>query len=153
MKPILIRENNFEKARKLIGAARGEEIIFSGSNDELNRKILEKEPVSVLLINLTGRKDRMKQRDSGFNQVLAKLAKKNDVAIGIDLDEIIATHSAKEKAKLLARIQQNIKLCAKNKVKMEFVSKNKKDDYSLKALGLILGMPTWVTKNLNILNF
>ncbi len=91
------------------------------------------------------RKDRQKQRDSGFNHVLAKLAKKKNVAIGINLDEII---ESKEKAKILARIEQNIKLCNKNKLHMKFISKKKRNDYDLKALGLVLGMPTWMTKKL-----
>ena len=141
---ILIQESTFEKARKAIKSAKGE-IIFTSNDDELNRKILEKEKIDVLLLNQKERKDRQKQRDSGFNHVLAKLAKKKNVAIGINLDEII---ESKEKAKILARIEQNIKLCNKNKLHMKFISKKKRDDYDLKALGLVLGMPTWMTKNL-----
>ena len=147
MKKVIISENNFEKARKAIRAAKGKEIIFFSSDDELNRKILEKEKIDILLLNLAGRKDRMKQRDSGLNQILAKLAKKNSVSIGINLDEIITAKTPKEKAKILARIRQNVALCAKNKVKMKFVGKSKKDAYDLKTLGLSLGMPTWMTKS------
>ncbi len=146
MKQIIISENNFEKARKAIRAAKGKEIIFFSSDDELNRKILEKEKIDILLLDLAGRKDKMKQRDSGLNQILAKLAKKNNVAIGINLDEIITAKNPKEKAKILARVRQNIVLCAKNKVNMKFVGKSKKDVYDLKTLGLSLGMPTWMTK-------
>ncbi len=100
---------------------------------------------------MAGRKDFQKQRNSGFNQVLAKLAKKNNVAIGINLNEILAL-SGQEKAEILARIRQNIKLCSKNKLKMKFISIEKKDSikktdiYNLKSLGLLLGMPTWMTK-------
>lgn len=144
---ILIQESTFERARKAIRDNKGKKIIFTSNNDELNRKILEKENIDILLINQSGRKDRQKQRDSGFNHVLAKLAKKKDVAIGINLDEIIKSKS-KERAKILARIEQNIKLCNKNKLHMKFISKKKRDDYDLKALGLVLGMPTWMTKNL-----
>lgn len=144
---ILIQENTFEKARKAIRDNKGKKIIFSSNNDELNRKILEKENINILLLNQKGRKDRQKQRDSGFNQVLAKLAKKKNVAIGINLDEIIESKE-KEKAKILARVEQNIKLCNKNKLHMKFISKIKRDDYGLKALGLVLGMPTWMTKQL-----
>ena len=144
---ILIQESTFERARKAIRDNKGKKIIFTNNNDELNRKILEKENIDILLINQSGRKDRQKQRDSGFNHVLAKLAKKKDVAIGINLDEIIKSKS-KERAKILARIEQNIKLCNKNKLYMKFISKKKRDDYDLKALGLVLGMPTWMTKNL-----
>ncbi|MBA7666460.1 hypothetical protein ES703_74541 [subsurface metagenome] len=89
----------------------------------------------------------MKQRDSGFNHVLAKLAKKKNISLGINLDEIINSES-KGKSEILARVRQNIKLCNKNKLKMKFISDEKRDGYNLKSLGLVLGMPTWMTKNL-----
>ena len=144
---VLISESTFERARKAIRDNKGKKIIFSSNNDELNRKVLEKENIDILLLNQKRRKDRQKQRDSGFNHVLAKLAKKKNVIIGINLDEIIES-KGKERAKILARVEQNIKLCNKNKLYMKFVSKKKRDDYDIKALGLVLGMPTWMTKNL-----
>jgi len=145
---MIIKETTFEKARKKIKENKGKEIIFSSNNDDLNRKILEKEKINVLLINQTGRKDKQKQRDSGFNHVLAKIAKKNNVTIGINLDEIIES-KAKQSAEIRARVMQNIKLCNKNKLKMKFISqKHKRNIYDLKSLGLVLGMPTWMTKNL-----
>ena len=147
MEQIIIKETTFEKAREKIKKNRDKIIIFSSDDDELNRKILEKEKINILLINLAGKKDFQKQRDSGFNQVLAKLAKKNNVAIGINYDEIIDS-DFKEKPKIFARIQQNIKLCNKNKLKMKFIiqnSKNQRDIYDLKSLGAVLGMPTWMT--------
>jgi len=147
---IIIQETDFQKARNKIRQAKkdqpGKTVIFSSSKDELNRKILEKEPVNVLLITLKGRKDFMKQRNSGFNQVMAKEAKRKNVVIGINLDEIVMS-KGREKAKILARIAQNIKLCNKNKLKMVFFPELK-DKYSIKALGLVLGMPTWMTKDI-----
>jgi RNase P/RNase MRP subunit p30 len=144
----IIRENNFEKARKLIRENKKKKIIFSSNDDELNRKILEKEDVNILLLNQAGRKDKSKQRDSGLNQVLAKIAAKKQIFIGINLDEIISSKSF-QKAKILSRVSQNIKLCNKNKVKMEFIAeKNERNLYDLKALGLVLGMPTFMIKNL-----
>ncbi len=150
MEQIIIKETTFEKAREKIKKNRDKIIIFSSDDDELNRKILEKEKINILLINLAGKKDFQKQRDSGFNQVLAKLAKKNNVAIGINYDEIIDS-DFKEKPKIFARIQQNIKLCNKNKLKMKFIiqnSKNQRDVYDLKSLGLVLGMGTQIVKEL-----
>ena len=146
----LIQTNDFETARKEIKNNKGKEIIFSSNNDELNRKLLEKERINILLLNQLGRKDRQKQRNSGFNHVLAKLAKKNNVIIGINFDEIIEAN-AQVKKEVLARIKQNIKLCSKSKLDMKFIAlkkQNNRDLYDLKALGLILGMPTWMTKNL-----
>lgn len=154
---VLIQEGDFQKIREKIRENRGKKIIFSGDNDELNKKVLEKENINVLLLTLSGRKDRLKQRDSGFNHVLARLAKKKNVVIGINFNEVINS-KAEEKSKILARVRQNIKLCNKNKLKMKFISKEnspklgqvkeKKDIYDLKSLGLILGMPTWMTRDL-----
>ena len=144
---IIIQADSFDKARKAIRENKNKQIIFSGSTDELNKKILEKENIHILLLNLSSRKDRMKQRDSGFNQVLARLAKKKEVTIGINLDEVI-NPKPKEKSEILARVKQNIKLCNKNKLKMKFISSKKRDKYNLKSLGLVLGMPTWMTRDL-----
>ncbi|MBS3086046.1 hypothetical protein J4225_05185 [Candidatus Pacearchaeota archaeon] len=149
-KYILIQENTFETARKEIKKNKGKKIIFSSSNDELNRKILEKEKITTLLLNQSQKKDKQKQRNSGLNQVLAKLAKENNVIIGINLDEVIESQSM-QKAQILSRIRQNIKLCNKQKLKMKFIAlkkQNQRDIYDLKSLGLILGMPTWMTKKL-----
>ena len=148
--PTIIQETNFNKLQKQIKEAQTQkkQIIFSSNNDDLNRKVLEKLPINILLINLSKRKDFQKQRDSGFNQVLAKIAKKNNITIGINFDEIL-TANPQEKTKILARIEQNIKLCNKNKLKMQFISQKPKDNYDLKALGLTLGMPTNIVKNLS----
>tara|TARA_Y100000296_G_scaffold86946_1_gene128822 strand:+ start:4560 stop:5006 length:447 start_codon:yes stop_codon:yes gene_type:complete len=142
---ILIQEKTFEKARKEIRKNNNKIIIFSSNDDDLNRKVLEKEKVNILLLNQLERKDFMKQRNSGLNQVLAKIAKKKNVIIGIDFDEIISSDS-KKKSEILARIRQNIKLCNKNKLKMKFVFTNKRNIHDLKSLGLVLGMPTSMTK-------
>jgi RNase P/RNase MRP subunit p30 len=142
-----ISGENFQKARNEIRRARqeGKEVVFSGS-DDMNRKVLEKEKIDILLLKMAGRKDRLKQRDSGFNQVLAKLAAKKGVAIGICLEEIISSDK-KEKAKILARIRQNIELCKKNHLEMQFMGNiHKRDKYGLKSFGLVLGMPTWMAK-------
>ena len=148
MNQILISETNFDRARKLIKENSDKKIIFTSDDDELNRKILEKENIQILLLNMEKRKDFQKQRNSGFNHVLAKLAKKKEIIIGINLDEIIKT-SEKEKARILARVQQNIKICNKNKLKMKFIYRNnKRNIYDLKSLGLVLGMPTWMIKTL-----
>ena len=145
---MIISETNFDKARKIIEESKDKEIIFTSDSDEFNRKILEKEKINILLLNQAKRKDRQKQRNSGLNQVLAKLAKEKNIAIGINLDEII--HS-KNKAEVLARVKQNIKLANKYKLKMKFITQDKKNErnlYDLKALGLVLGMPTTMTKEL-----
>ncbi len=145
---ILISGKDFNEARRKIRESKssGKEVVFASDDDELARKVLEKESVNVLLINQEGRKDKVKQRSSGFNQVMAKTAKKKNVAVGINLDEIIKA-SQEKKAEILARVRQNIALCNKNKLKMTFFPELK-DKYDLKSLGLVLGMPTWMVKDL-----
>ena len=128
-------------------------IIFSSEDDELNRKVLEKvSEVDILMIPLAERKDFMKQRNSGFNNVIAKAAKKNNVSIGIDFDEILDAKNSNEKSKIISRIMQNVFLCNKNKLKMAFISnKYDRDLRDIKSLGLVLGMPTWMTKSLEFI--
>lgn len=145
---LIVAENDFMRAREKIRKNKGGTIVFASDDDELNRKILEKEKIHVLLLNQLQRKDRMKQRESGLNHVLAKEAKKNNVIIGINLDEI-AESLGKQKAEILARIRQNIKLCNKNRLKMKFIFlRHERNLHDLKSLGLVLGMPTWMTKEL-----
>ena len=148
MEPNLISEKRFENIKKQI--SEGKINIFTSDDDELNRKVLEKIEINILLLNLEKRKDFQKQRNSGFNQVLAKIAKKKNIAIGINLDEIIENKD-RQKAEILARIRQNIKLCNKNKLRMKFISpseKHARNKHDLKALGLVLGMSTSMTKEL-----
>jgi len=153
MKIKIITQTEFNKLKNEVKKAQAEnkEIIYSSNDDELNRKVIEKLDVSVLLISLAGRKDYQKQRNSGFNQVMAKTMKKKNIVLGINFDEILEIKSLREKADILARIRQNIFLCNKNKIKMKFIiqrEKNKRNVYDLKSLGLVLGMSTWMTKEL-----
>jgi len=146
MEQIILREENFSRLKELIKKNSNKEVIFSSDNDELNQKVLEKLKISVLLINLEGRKDFAKQRNSGFNQVMAKLAKKNNILIGINLDELVLSY---DKVRILARLRQNVEICNRNKIQMKFIEqKIHRDNYDLKSLGLVLKMPTWMTKQL-----
>ena len=148
---MIIKENTYEKVRTEINKSTDKNIIFSSNDDELNRNILEKLKINILLLNLSNRKDKLKQRNSGLNQVLAKIAQKNRISIGINLDEIIEEKNLIEKSKIISRLKQNIKLCNKNKLKIKFISQKKENErnlHDLKSLGLVLGMPNWITKEL-----
>ena len=148
MNSIIIEEDNFDKARKKIRENKGREIIFTSNNDDTARKILEKEVIDVLLIKMRNRKDRQKQRNSGLDSVMAKLAKKKNITIGIDYNEIMNS-GGKEKAEILSRIKQNVRLCNKEKLKMKFITNSdERNEYGLKALGLVLGMSTAMIKDL-----
>jgi RNase P/RNase MRP subunit p30 len=146
---ILISGKDFNEIRRKIREKHDKEVAFTSNDDELSRKVLEKEKINALLINQAGRRDSLKQRNSGFNQVLAKIAKKKQVSVGINLEEVLAAN-LEAKAEIIARIIQNIELCKKNKLKIIFFVAKERNQYDLKALGLVLGMPTWMTKDLNV---
>jgi RNase P/RNase MRP subunit p30 len=151
---IILTETNFSKLKEKIKKEKLENkiIIYSSEDDELNRKVIEKLSINILLINQTNRKDFQKQRNSGFNQVMAKIAKKGNITIGINFDEIVESNSLKERAEILARIKQNVFLCNKDKINMKFIiqkEKNNRNIHDLKSLGLVLGMPTWMTSTLS----
>ncbi|MBT4376507.1 hypothetical protein HOD29_03985 [archaeon] len=145
MEKVILTEKNFSRLKEFVKKNKNKEIIFSSEDDDYNRKVMEKLDINILLINLEGRKDYMKQRNSGFNQVMAKVAAKRGIVVGINFDELI---NSKDRERILSRIRQNVKLCNGNKVQMKFLGNEKRDIYSLKSLGLVLGMPTWMIKGL-----
>lgn len=140
MEQIILNEQEFNRLKLEVKKNKDKEIIFTSSDDNLNRKVIEKLPIQIILIPLEDRKDYMKQRNSGLNEIIARITKKNKIKIGINLDEII---KSKNKERILGRLKQNIMLCNKNKIKMTFIqSKHKKSDKDLKALLRTLGLHT-----------
>ena len=97
-----ISGKNTEEARKLIEkkSKNKEKVIVQGKDIEFNRKILENKKVNMLILNHKIGKDKLKERDSGLNQVLCKIARNNNITLAIDFSEI-RTDSKKEKAKIL----------------------------------------------------
>ena len=88
----------------------------------MNRAALENKKVDILLSpEKNDREDSFHYRKSGLNQVLCKLAKQNNVAIGFDFSNLINT-LGRERARILGRMFFNYKLCRKYKVKMVFSS-------------------------------
>ena len=90
---VLIKTNDKEELRKEISRANSKQkiIIILGSTDEINRIALEDKRVSMLLSPESDKtKDFMKYRNSGLNQVLCKLAVKNNSFIGISFDSVRA---------------------------------------------------------------
>ena len=140
----MINTENLEQAKNLIKKAveaKENPIIVKAQNPEFNRKILEYGKSDILLsIESTVRnKDTSKNLDSGFNHVLAKIAAKNNIALGIDLKEI-QNLEKKEKATLLSKIIQNIKLCRKAKAKIKLL--NYKDKRTAFSFLISLGAST-----------
>lgn len=115
--------------------------IILAKDDEFNRKALEKNLCSVLLSpEKNTNKNTLKNIDSGFNHVLAAIASKNDISIGIDLGEIKKL-GKKDKAVRLTKVIQNVAICKKNKTSLAIKGSK---DYS--NLLLSLGASTEQTK-------
>jgi len=113
--------NAIQKAKK---ANQVEEIVVKAGDEEFNRKVLEIKGVNILLgTEIHERRDKLKQRDSGLNEFLCKLAKKNNIKIAIDIKRLQKLDK-KEKAKALARIIQNIRLCKRTKTDIIFWPEN-----------------------------
>ena len=135
----VINTPDLEQAKKEIRKAERPTII-KAQDDNFNRKILEYGKFDILLFPQNKiAKDKPKQLDSGLNNVLAEIAEKNKITIGFDLEELRKIEK-KEKAKILARIKQDIKLCRKAKIKIVLLNYKDKID-SLNFL-LSLGAST-----------
>lgn len=116
---------------------------IQGSSIEKNRKSIEKNKNIILVLNHQNKKDKLKQRDSSLNQVLCKIAKENNITFAIDLNEL-KTENKLEKAIILSRMLQNIKLIKKFKNKFKIISyKNKQQAFSFL---ISLGFPTNLAK-------
>ena len=128
----MINTTNLEQAKKQIKQEKSP-IVIKAQDPEFNRKVLEYGRFNILLFPESNvvKKDKPKQLDSGLNHVLAEIATKNKVRIGIDLKDL-RSMERKEKAIQLARIRQNIKICRKAKTKLALLNiKDKKDAFSL----------------------
>ena len=125
---------------------RHNKIAVEGYNEEVNKAALENKKV-VMLVNPERyfEKDFMDQRGAGLNDVLCRLAAKNNIAIALDIDYLLGLRD-EEKVNKLGKIMQNIRLCKKAKTNMILMNKSGRDDYDLRAFLSTLGMPTDMAK-------
>jgi RNase P/RNase MRP subunit p30 len=125
-------------------------IVVLGRDDVFNRRILETIKINYLVsaenIEFHNR-DSLKQRDSGLNHVLAKIAKEKKIGIVFDVSQLmgVSKDSKKEKALVLARMMQNVDVCrrAKCDLKLASFAENKKQlisEEQIKAFGFSIGM-------------
>ena len=118
---MIIQEKNINEARKLIdkAAKQKKKVVVLAQSDDFNRKILENNKVDVLLSPELQGKDKLKQRDSGLNEVLCKIAAKNKIKIGVNIADLKKV-KGRPRALLLSRLIQNIELCKKSNAEIEF---------------------------------
>ena len=142
----ILNTTNLNELRKQVQELKKlgkEEIAIVSQDDEFNRKALEIKGINIFIINEElNKKDYMKQRDSSLNEVLAKLASKNNISIGIEIEKIIKLSDI-EKAKSLARLKQNLEICKRTQTRMIFITKNNKiDPRALQSILITLGAST-----------
>jgi len=138
---MVINTENINEARKQIDklAKEGKPIIIIGKTIDYNRLLLESKKINTLILTHKDQKDRMKQRESGLNQVLCKIAKENNVSFAIDLKEL-TQESKKERAEILARIIQNITLIKKYNNKLKLINYTERN--TAFSFLITLGLPT-----------
>jgi len=108
--------------------------IVKAKDDVFNLQVLKQRLCNVLVSpEAHKRKENLKNLDSGLNHVLATLARKNSIAIGIDIENISKLEK-KERAVRLSRLRQNLNICRKEKT-ASAVRGGKETFYLLISLG------------------
>jgi len=146
-----------KESRKIIASLRdsgrltadGKQLLigFVGGDDALNRRAVETLRIDYLVSPERGNKrDSLKQRDSGINHVVSKMAAAKGVVIIVDLSEVMSL-KGKQKALRIERIMQNVKICRKAGcgIKIASLGSSKKDLVEEKgrvAIGVSFGMST-----------
>ena len=135
---LIADSKNISKAKKLAKIV----IYKSIGND---RHAIEKSKANVVFdLETIATKDLMHHRNSGLNQILCKLANKNNVMIGFSFSTIL-NEERMIRSQILGRLMQNIRLCRKYKVKTVIASFAEKpydlrSCYDLKSVFISLGM-------------
>lgn len=121
---ILIKTPSVDMLRRITDKASHffSKIFVLGVNDEINRTSLENKKVKALVsLEYERGHDWPNYRNSGLNQVLCKIARDNNKAIIINFKDIFFKIGC-DRAILLGRIMQNIRLCRKYKVNLKIGS-------------------------------
>ncbi|MBL7169558.1 MAG: hypothetical protein ISS48_00890 [Candidatus Aenigmarchaeota archaeon] len=125
--------------KKLVSLRRSYDVLsVRGGDINLNRKAVETPEVDILL------HPEFERRDSGFNHIMAKLAKENNVAVEVNFREILLS-SKNTRSHILHNITQNVRLCKKFKVPIVICSGSvshlqMKDPKVLISMGTLLGL-------------
>lgn len=132
-KPGKIRKTAKELRKKM------ELIVVSGGDLEANRRALETPEVDILSHPSLGR------NDPGLDHVMAKLGKRNDVAIEFNFNEILYAYK-KRRSQILQNLLKAAKLVKKYNAPFT-ISSGAKGPWDLRspseliALGRVLGLP------------
>jgi len=161
----IIKSDKIEEIRKQADKLKRENkpVIVQGRDIEFNRKILEMKKVNILILQHKQGKDKLRQRDSGLNEVLCEIARKNNISLAIDFSELLeserrderfrgdaklTTERGHEQGKILGRLIQNLRLMKKAGNKIEILNKPE-DKKSLQAFLLVLRADTKIASELS----
>jgi len=112
---IIADSRNISKAKKL-----SKIVIYKSTGND--RHAIEKSKTNIIFdLETVAARDSMHHRNSGLNQILCRLANKNNVMIGFSFSGILNTDGI-TKSQILGRMMQNIRLCRKYKVKVVIAS-------------------------------
>ena len=131
-------QGNENEVRRITESLRRKNKIIAvvGYDNHFNRRVLETMSINYLVSPEKYPKyDTLKQRDSGINHVLAKIAKQKNISIVIDFSDIKKLEPFSQSIRI-SRISQNIKVCRKTKTKINIATfaTNKKEINSSKEL-------------------
>lgn len=106
LESVIIEASDWEELKEEIKSERTEADIlaFKGGDEELNRKAVEQSEIDVILHPEKNRKN------SGINQVIAKKASKNNVAIGYDFAHL---YNSNKREKIMSQWRQSLKILEK----------------------------------------
>lgn len=134
----LLQPKTPKEFQKIVGGK--EKVMVQGFSEQINRLACESKKVCILVSpERWFEQDRMDARGSGLNDVLCKLAARNGVAIGVDVEEVLRLPQ-ESRIKRLGKILQNVMLCRKYKVKMVLLNSGGRNEKDLKSFGICLGM-------------
>lgn len=113
-------------------------LLVRGGDLNLNRKAVETKEVDILT------HPELEQKNSGINHIMAKLARKNNVAIEINFRQILQSYKG-TRAHILKKMATNVMLCKKYKVPVIICSGgishlHMKDPLILSSIGTLLGL-------------
>jgi len=116
-----------------------------------SRSLFEKKEVDIIFGLEKQSNDFGSSRNSGLNEALCAIAKKNNIAISFSVSQILELEGV-ERTKIVGRIMQNIRLCRKYKLDAiiaSFASEPMlmRSPHDMKSLAIVLGMEPGEAKN------
>ena len=121
----IVETKNVNKARV------AEEIVIAQAGEQ-NRPVFESRYIDIIYgLECVSKKDFIHHKASGMNQVLAKYAQKNKIAVAFQFSMLLKSKGIKRTA-IMARISQNIRICRKYNLHM-IIASFAKDPYAMRA--------------------